>query len=483
MRRQLLRAFTFVVLTSPLLLSADWTAFRGPDGNGKSPDTGLLQQWAPEGPKLLWTADFVGYGYSSVAIADNKIYITGNAEREGQTLSMLFCLDKDGNKIWEKNNGPAHTDVNKYPSTRGTPSIVDGFVYDISALGEIACFHAQTGEKIWSRNIVKEYELERLPWWLYGNAVLVDGDAVISPLGGPKHIAIALHKKTGEPLWASPPVANPAGATASYTTPYAFDFEGIRVVIVMSEVTVEGVDAKTGKALFSIPWRNDRTTNCTMPIYREGCLFISTGYNFGAKMFRLAKNADGTITPNEVWFEQQFENQHGGLLLIGDYVYGSTHQRQMWGAINFATGEMGYLTRVRGIGQGSAAYADGLIYALSEDNKTVLLIKPEPTEFIEISRFELPNEAEGKSWAHPVVLGGRLYIRHGQYLYCYDVKMDSPNDPQPADETSAIQHSTALLERAWERRDFAEIISRGKDLLRVSQAQNVPENYDAMRFI
>lgn len=422
MFRRFFCAFSFAIITSPVLLSADWAAFRGPEGDGKSPDTGLLKKWSPEGPKLLWTADFIGFGYSGVAVADDRIFITGNVEREDQQLSMVFCLDKEGNKIWERDNGPAHTDTNKYPSTRGTPTIDNGFVYDISALGEIACFNAQTGEKIWNRNIVKHYSVERPPYWLFGNAVLIEGDAVISPLGGPKHIAIALNKRTGEPLWESPPVANPLGATASYATPYAFDFEGIRVVVVMSEVTAEGVDAKTGKALFSIPWRNDRTTNCTMPIYRDGCLFITTGYNFGAKLFRLAKNTDGTITPNEVWFEKQFENHHGGILLIGDYVYGSTHQRQRWGSINFANGELGYLERVRGIGQGALCYADGLIYALSEDDQTVLLVQPEPKEFIELSRFELPNEADGKSWAHPVVIDGRLYLRHAQYLYCYDVK-------------------------------------------------------------
>ena len=422
MRRQFLCAFTLVIFSSSLLWATDWAAFRGPDGNGKSPDTGLLKKWSENGPKLLWQADFIGFGYSSVAIADSKIYISGNVERDGQALTMIFCLDKDGKKIWEKDNGPAHADPRRYPGTRGTPTINGGFVYDISATGEITCFNATNGEKIWNRNIVKDYGLEQLPYWLYGNSVLVEEDMVITPLGGPKHIAVALNKRTGKTVWEAPPVAEPAGAVAGYTTPYAFDFEGIRIVTVMSDSTTEGLDAKTGKKLFSIPWKNSHTTNCTMPIYHDGCLFLSTGYTFGAKMFRLVKNADSTITPTEVWYEPRFENQHGGLLLIGDYVYGSTHRGGSWGAINFATGEVGYLARVAGIGQGSIHYADGLIYGLSEDNKTVILVKPEPKEYVELSRFELPNDAEGKSWAHPVVLGGKLYLRHAQYLYCYDVK-------------------------------------------------------------
>jgi hypothetical protein len=187
----------------------------------------------------------------------------------------------------------------------------------------------------------------------------------------------------------------------------------------MSDSTVEGLDAKTGKNLFSIPWRNRLTTNCTMPIYHNGCLFISTGYDFGSKMFKLTKNANGTIKTEEVWYEKQVDNHHGDVILVGDHVYGSTFEGS-WCSINFMTGEVGYL--VRGFGKGSIHYADGLFYCFTEDNKTVALVKPEPKEFVELSRFELPNEAEGKSWAHPVVINGRLYLRHAQYLYCYDVK-------------------------------------------------------------
>jgi outer membrane protein assembly factor BamB len=403
-----------------MLFAADWTAFRGADGSGRSPDTGLLKKWDEGGPKLLWTADFIGFGWSSVAIADGKIYISGNVERDGKKLNMIFCLDKDGNKTWEQDNGPAHTDIKQYPGTRGTPTINAGFVYDVSPLGEITCFDAQTGQKIWDRNPLKEYAVPTEPW-LLGNSVCVEGDAVLYPLGGPNHIAIALDKKRGKTVWEAPPVAQPPGAVVGSTTPYFFDFDGIRVGVVLSIATVEGIDMKTGRGLFSIPFRNNSRTNCTMPIYRNGHLFLTTGYGFGAKLYKLSKNTDGTITPTEVWAERRFDNQHGGVVWVGDYVYGTTYNGS-WGSINFMTGEIGYLAR--GFGKGSVHYADGLLYGLAEDDKTVLLIKPEPGEFVLVSQFELPHEAEGKSWAHPVVLDGRLYLRHAQYLYCYDVKAE-----------------------------------------------------------
>jgi len=157
-----------------------------------------------------------------------------------------------------------------------------------------------------------------------------------------------------------------------------------------------------------------------MPIYRDGNLFLTTGYEGGtAKLFKLTKNADGTLKATQVWSEVRFNNHHGGVILVGDYVYGTNHGGS-WCSINFLTGEVGYQSRAAG--KGSVHYADGLLYGLTEDEKTVVLVKPEPTEYIELGRFELPHDAEGKSWAHPVVLNGRLYLRHAQYLYCYDVK-------------------------------------------------------------
>jgi len=392
-----------------------------------STDTGLLTQWPESGPRLLWQVNFIGYGYSGVSVSGDRIFINGNVTRDGQELTMVFCLDRDGNLIWEQDNGPAHADTRRYPGTRGTPTIDGDFVYDISPFGQITCFSAETGEIIWSRNniwnrpigaelIIAEYNAP-MPHWFLGHAVVVDGDYVITPVGGPRTMAIAMNKRTGATVWEAAPAAG--GAPTTYTTPYIFEFEGTRVVVVMSNVTVEGLELATGRTLFSIPWRNARSVHCTMPIYHNGHLFLSTGYVGGtSRLFRLAKNADGTIAATEMWVDTHLNNHHGGVVLVGDYVYGTDHDGT-WHSINFMTGEIGFSSRAAG--KGSVTYADGLLYGLTESDRTVLLIKPEPTEFVLISRFDMPNEVVGPSWAHPVVIGSRMYLRHGQYLYCYDV--------------------------------------------------------------
>lgn len=391
-----------------------WPVFHGSNGDNKSPSTGLLKEWPEDGPPLVWTVDFIGFGYSGVSIADGRIFTSGNVKEDGKDLAMVFCLDMDGKLIWKKDNGPAHVNPSRFPSTRSTPTIDGDRVYDESALGQVTCFDVKTGQKIWSRNIIKEYDAP-IPRWFPGESVVIDGNNLICCPGGPKASALALDKMTGRTVWEAPSTGHDAG----YATPYFFNFDGTRIVAIQTNKTVEGLDPETGKSLFSFPWENFRTTNVTMPIYRDGKIFMSSGYDFGSKLFKLTKEPDGKIKAEEVWYEKRFDNHHGGLVLIGDYVYGTTH-KGLWGAIHFESGKVGHLAR--SIGSGAVHFADGLIYGLSEDTKTVILIKPTPEEHIVLSRFELPNEAEGKSWAHPVICDGRLYLRHAQYLYCYDIR-------------------------------------------------------------
>lgn len=408
------------LVSASVLCAADWTVFHGPQGDNKSPDTGLLKKWSEGGPKLLWTADTIGTGFSSVSVAGGKIYTSGNIQRDGKDFSMVFCLDLSGNLLWSKENGPAHVDRRKYPGTRGTPTVDGNLLFDVSPLGQVTCYDlTKEGNVIWSKNLLQDYEAP-MPQWILGHSIVIEGDHAICMVGGAKALAVALNKKTGEPVTLYPPATE--NSPASYASPYLFDFEGTRVLLLHSKISAEGYDVKTGKPLFSIPWRNRTTTNITQSIYREGHLFMSSGYGFGAKGFKLTKNADGTIHPEELWFTQPFDNHHGGLVLVDDYVYGTT-SRGNWGAIHFLTGKVGYLARPVGE-EGAVHFADGLIYGLSYDSRTVFLWEPKPTEFVELGRFTLPQEASGKTWAHPVVINSRLYLRHDKYLYCYDVKAE-----------------------------------------------------------
>ncbi|MDR1960479.1 MAG: PQQ-like beta-propeller repeat protein [Planctomycetaceae bacterium] len=414
--KHLIPLILLVLLNTGLVVSEEsWPVFHGPKGDNKSADENLLKSWPENGPPLLWTADFLGFGYSGVTIANGRIFITGN-ETQGQgddVLSMLYCLDMEGKLLWKSENGSGWNDSRKYPSTRATPTIDGKYVYDETPLGQVACFEAETGKKIWTRNILEDFDAKNIQWAL-AESVVIDGNNVICCPGGEKASVAALDKLTGKTVWE----AKPSGFPASYATPYLFDFEGMHIAAVTTEGNLLGINAENGEVLFAHPFANKLKINATIPIYKEGTLFMTSGYGGGAYLIRLKKDGN-VLAAEEIWAEKSFDNQHGGIVMVGDYVYGTTHNGR-WGSIKFTDGTIGYMER--GIGKGSIHYADGLLYGLSENGRKAALIEPTPEKYTQISEFVLPNEAEGPTWAHPVVCGGKLYIRHAQYLYCFDVR-------------------------------------------------------------
>jgi len=398
-----------------LFAAESWPVFHGPKGDNKSADTNLLQEWPEEGPKLLWTFEDLGFGYSGVTIDNGRIFTTGNEEGENDEMfAMVYCLDMNGQLLWKESNGPGWVgeSSNSYPGSRSTPTIDGDYVYDETPLGQLTCFDVKTGNRIWSRNILQDFDGENIKWAL-AESVVIDGDNLICAPGGSKASVVALNKKTGDVIWETPSTGN----LTNYATPYIFEFEGGKIIAVMNQRGILGVDAKDGTPLFSFPHETRFDINATMPIFKDGFLFITSGYGTGARLLKLTKDG-AQILPEEVWANRKFDNHHGGLVLLGDYVYGTTMNGR-WASINFMNGEMGY--EERGIGKGSVHFADGLLYGFSENGRKVALIRPVPEEYAQISEFVLPNEAPGQSWAHPVVCGGKLYLRHAKYLYCYDV--------------------------------------------------------------
>ena len=411
--------FCFVLLSAGFAAEPSWPVFHGPKGDNISTDTGLLTSWPEGGPKLLWKIDTLGIGkagYASVAIDGGKIYTNGNIEENGDVYSMVVCLDaKEGKTLWTYKNGPAWTDDRMHPGTRSTPTIDGDYVYDESPYGQVACLDKKTGKMIWTKNILSGFDAKNITWAL-AESVIIDGDNVICTPGGEKACVAALNKKTGDTVWTTPGI----GQLTSYATPYIFEFEGIRIIAVMNQKGGLCVDAKTGKMLFQFPHETKYDINATIPYYFDGQLFITSGYGTGSQLLKLTKDGDG-VKYEQVWENKKFDNQHGGVVSIDGYVYGTTmnYKGGAWCCLRLSDGEI--VWDDRGVGKGACTYAEGMIYGMSEKDGTVGLFKATPGKYEEVGRFQLPEEGEGMYWAHPVVCGKRLYLRHAQFLYCYDV--------------------------------------------------------------
>ena len=396
------------------VLAAEWTMFHGQDGENRSPDTGLLTSWAEGGPKLIWKISDIGEktsGYSSVTIQKGRLFTSGG--RAGR--SIVYCFDLDGNKIWEYDNGPVW--MKSYPGTRSTPTIDGDFVYDFSSMGELVCLTIDKGEKVWSRNMLSDFDGEQIIWAL-SESIRIDDDRLYCAPGGKKASFVALNKRTGEIIWTTPSL----GEKTSYASPIIVEQDGLRMIITTYAKGMFGVNAANGELLFTFRHEQRYDINCTRPIYREGHILlvntVSQGGE-GAVMLKLSV-AEGKVSLEEVWRNKNFDNLQDGVMLIDGFLYGASfgYKDGTFMCVDWKTGETKYENK--SVGKGSLTWAEGLFYFYGEEGD-MLLIRPNPEKYDVISQFTLPEEGEGPTWAHPVVCGKRLYLRHGKFLYCYDI--------------------------------------------------------------
>jgi len=399
---------SILALSISSVLSADegpfWPRFHGPNADNKSTDTGLLKKWPEGGPELIWTTEGIGNGYSGVTIADGTIYTAGDIGEN----TFVIAMDLDGKIKWKYDNGPKWT--RSWGGSRGTPTIDDDRIYHQTAQGQLVCLEAKTGNKIWGINTNETFGT-RKTYWAFAESVLIDGDNAIICPGGTEASMVAFNKMTGDVVWKTEETGDHHG----YATPVLIEQDGLRIILTMTGQALIGVNADGGDLLFRFEFITKHNVNALMPIYHDGHILISSGYGNGTKLLKLTVK-DKTASVEEVWYTKELANHHGGVMLVDGYVYGATGK---WVCLDWKTGEVKW--EVEGVGKGCVSMADGLFYMMNE-KKLVGLAKPSPEGHELISQFELPEQGEGRSWAHPVICGGRLYIRYDNFLYAYDVK-------------------------------------------------------------
>jgi len=408
------RAFRWFLLGLTVLAplvgagEASWPCFRGPRGDSISTEAGLLTAWPEGGPALLWTATGLGDGFASVTLDGGLVCTAGDVDK----ASLVTALDLTGKPLWHTENGPAWTGA--VPGARCTPTLDRGRVYHLNGQGSLVCLDAKTGAKRWGRDLVAELG-GRAGGYGYAESPIIDGERLICSPGGGTAM-VALDAATGQTVWKSPSAGEPAG----YATPVLATCQGLRLLLTMSENGLVGVNADSGDLLFQFRHVNPRyVANCVTPVYHDGHVFISCGYGVGSVLLKLTvEGAKASVEP--AWTSQALDNRHGGVILLDGFLYGASQEssKGKWCCLEWATGKLAYTAE--GVGEGSVVAAQGMLYILSERGK-MGLVKATASGHEVLSQFSLPADVRGPSWGHPVVCGGRLYIRHGDRLYTYDI--------------------------------------------------------------
>lgn len=397
----------FGVFVASMAEAADWPTWRGVARDGISKETGLLQTWPANGPQKVWTFNKAGLGYSSFAIADGVLYTLGT---RGDAEILLAVDASTGKEKWALplsnilengwGNGP-----------RATPTVADGNVYVLSGVGTLVSVSA-AGQKNWSISM-GDFGGRR-PNWGYCESVTVDGNQVICTPGGGQGTVLAVSAKDGSKIWQSAEITD----GAQYASLVTVELNGVKQYIQMTQQHVFGIVAATGKLAWKSQWEG-RTASIPTPIVSGSNVYITSGYGVGCKLVQVKGSETVDVYRNTV-----MKNHHGGVVLLGDYLYGYS-DGPGWICQNFKTGEMVWNDKT--FGKGAVAYADGRLYAQSENSGEVVLLEPSPAGYKEHGRFQLSPQStirsqRGKIWTHPVISGGKLYVRDQDLIHCYDIK-------------------------------------------------------------
>ncbi|MFC2121261.1 PQQ-binding-like beta-propeller repeat protein [Bacteroidota bacterium] len=406
-----------ITLSINSVFSQKIVQWRGENRDGIYNETGLLKEWPGNGPELLWSSENIPKGFSSPAVTNNMIYLTGKNETE----DIITAIDLKGNIQWQTPYGRAWDKT--YSNSRGTPTIEDDRIYLYSGYGEATCINAKNGDIVWSRKVHEEYGGLLGKWGICESLLLVDNKVFVT-IGGNKTTMIALDKKTGETIWLSKSIED----RASYTSPILVERGAKKIIINVTDNNIFGVNAANGEILWKFDFgsyaggRGGSNNHTNSPLYKEGLLYVSSGYDHKSVMLKLAE--DGNSVELE-WIDEVLDIHHGGAVLVDGFIYGSNweHNRMgTWVCLDWKTGKVKY--DKEWINKGSIISAEGMLYCYEEKTGYLALVKANPEKFDIISSFQIPL-GTGPHWAHPVIKNGILYLRHENAIMAYDINNES----------------------------------------------------------
>ncbi len=413
--------------TCAILVLAFWACasdvlhWRGEGHRGEYPGSGLLKVWPEDGPPVLWKASGIGAGYSSPIVVKGRVYFTGVRENKDSKSEMVSCLDaRDGKILWQREYGKPWT--GQYPASRCTPTFSDGEIFVSSGSGDVAKLAADSGKLLWSLNAMEVFH-GSFGGWGIAESLLVDERAVYFTPGGKQTTIVALDRRDGKTLWQSKSL----GEKTSYVSPTEIRHGGLRQIIAATTNYVFGVDPATGNIVWSSPFgkildagrkiqRYDIIANSL--VYRDGRLFLSNGYHHGSMMLRLNANASGVEV---LWSNLDLCSQHHGFVWLNDRIFGMSHPTRNWTCLDANTGKTLFSGKVPQVGLAQVISADGMLYIYDAERGNMILAKPEPSGFSEVSRFPV-RDGQQQHWCHPIIANGVLFLRRGDVALAWNLK-------------------------------------------------------------
>ncbi len=386
--------------------------WRGENRQGIYNETHLLKEWPENGPNLIWEFDGIGNGYGSPVFTEDRMYLVGEID----SIEYLFSFDNFNNLLWKKETGKAW--MKNYTGSRSAPTIIGDKIYLVSGLGEVFCFNSTNGEKIWSVDMMNDLGGE-FPLFGYSESVIVEDNKLFCTPGGKDTNVVALNRNTGEVIWTSKGNSNRPG----YNSAQIIELEDRNVLVNFTAYELLGHDTKTGELLWV--QNQDNTTpeerkpglgdtHSNTIIFDDGYIYYAAGDGNGGVKLKLSDDGKNI---EEVWRNPEFDSYMGGIVKIGDYLYGCGTAKRDFNSINAITGKIESKLK---IGSGAVIAADSMLYYYNFGGN-VMLINLDPVNMEVAGKFKI-TKGSREHFAHPVINKGKLYIRHGNVIQAYNIK-------------------------------------------------------------
>ena len=402
--------------------AADWPNWRGPDYNGISQETDWFEKWGSSGPKRLWNAS-VGTGFATVSVADGRVFTMGHKSNR----DTVYALEEaTGDILWRHSYSEALGDGLYDGGPNTTPTVDSEYVYTLSKTGKAFCLEASTGDEVWNKDLKKLYSVTT-PNWGFASSPLIHGDKVVYNVGSR---GIALNKKTGSLKWKT------GSGKSGYATPVRYDHRGTEAFIMFGSSSAYGVNAATGKQLWSKSFKTSASVNAADPVLYDGKIFLTSNTRDG-ELIELR----GTST-RSIWKNRNMRIHFNAGVVIGDYFYGADGRVERGNTvrcINMKTGKTEWTKS--GVPCASITASDGKLIILSS-NGDLYIAEASPARFEQLARSKVLS---GTCWTPPVLANRSVYVRNSSGTL-YKLQMsEMVIEPQPL----AVNFAGSQLEFSW----------------------------------
>jgi outer membrane protein assembly factor BamB len=386
------------------LTAGDWTEFRGPNRDGRVEERGLTLEWQTAPPQPVWKKR-VGPGWSSVIVVGGRLF---TQEQRGQAEAVVCYEAATGRELWAREETGRFEETVSGIGPRATPTFAGKRIFAASAGGKLTCLEAASGQPIWSRDLLADSGAT-VPQWGFSSSPLVVEDLVVAFAGGPEdHGLLAYRAETGEPAW------RVATGKNSYSSPQLVSLHGTPQVLFASDRGLVGIEQSSGTVL----WEHAPAKGAPLPaiqphVVGNSEVLIQAGD--GLSLIEV-RHRGGAWSTEERWTSRVLRPSFNDVAIHEDSIYG--FDEGIFCCVDLRTGELRWKDGRYGHGQVLLLTDRALLLVIAEKTGQAILLAANPEQSEELGRF---RAIKGKTWNHPTIAHGRLFVRNDEEMACYEL--------------------------------------------------------------